>query len=119
MERKPAHIVISELLEGTVAAMVREYEVMGKPDTIYKAELTGKIVMGIETLRKMIIPEKHLKEVAETLEEIRKRCPAPACAQIFMGMSIVPDIIPAPSEPTEPAHLPEEMPIVATDQTPT
>ncbi len=107
--RKPAHVVIPELLEGTVAAIVRECEVMGRTDTFYMAMLAGKMAMGIETLKKMVIPEKHLEEVAEAVRKIAERCPAVMRTKIFLGWSVSPDIIPAPGEPAEPSHRPDEI----------
>lgn len=119
MERKPAHIVIPELLEGIVGAMAREYETMGRTDTFYMAMLIGKMAIGIETLKKMVIPEKHFKEVAEAVGKIAERCPAAMHNKIFLGWSVSPDIIPAPSEPAEPSHRPDEIPTaVAADQLP-
>lgn len=117
MERRPAHIVVPELLEGVVAAVAKEYETMGRMDTFHMVMLVGKMSMGIEILKNMVIPEKHLKEVAGAVVRIAERCPAAMRTKIFLGWSVSPDIIPAPSEPAEPAHLPEEIPIVA-DQPP-
>ncbi len=107
--RKPAHVVVPELLEGIVGAMVKECETMGRTDTFYMAMLIGKMDMGIETLRNMVIPEKHLKEVAEAVGKIAERCPAAMRTKIFLGWSVSPDIIPAPGEPPGPAHRPDEI----------
>lgn len=103
-KRGPAHIVIPHLMKDAVI------NIAGKTDIgrIRIAPFVGRLTMGFDILREMIIPEKHLREVADAIYEIGVDCPPPIYGQALLGSSIVPDIIPAPSEPPCPSHRPDE-----------
>lgn len=114
-KREPAHIVIPHLMRDAITNIAGQTDI----SRIRIAPFVGHLTMGIDTLREMIIPEKHLTEVSCALHKIRTSCPPSAYAQIFVG-SIVPGIIPAPSEPPNPSYRPDEMPdaMAVTNQLP-
>lgn len=72
MEKKPAHVVIVEMIRETIGMISRDEPL--ENEELKVATMMGMLAAEFEMLKRMIIPEKHRDEVITSLRQIRKNC---------------------------------------------
>lgn len=68
-DKKPAHVVVVEMIRETIGA-ISKIEHFGPPYSIQIGRLSAELGM----LQKMVVPEKHREEVIASLRQIKESC---------------------------------------------
>ncbi|MFH1189053.1 MAG: hypothetical protein V1652_04400 [bacterium] len=93
-DKKPAHVVIVEMIREAVEILGKGDEVDDEPRTVL---LMGMLSAEIEMLKRMVIPEKHREEVAMFLQQIKEQC-SPEVAEKLLPNSVFLAIAPSEEE---------------------
>ncbi len=69
-DKKPAHVVVVEMVRETIE-MINKVKDAGGLKGIEFIKQVGRLSAEAEMLERMVIPEKHCEEVAESIREIK------------------------------------------------
>ncbi len=94
IERRPAHIVILDKI-GAITERANSLFKEARPDDNQSAMLMGALLVQVQTLKEMDIPEKEVQKVLERLREIHRNCSPEVTRRLFLSAVLLAlDIVP-------------------------